>query len=72
MLNNIEDFRVAAGFGMGSTKLDNDLISEAFIMGAGAAAGMIVGYLNLEEDVAVDMAARVFEAIQMVLGENGE
>lgn len=72
MLNNIEDFRVAAGFGMGSTKLDNELISEAFIMGAGAATGMAVGYLGLDDDVAVDLARRVFESIQAVLDENEE
>lgn len=46
--------RVAAGFGLGSTKLDNDLIADAFILGAGFIAGAVTGMSDMDDETRED------------------
>lgn len=60
---------MVAGFGMGTTKLDNDLIVEAFIMGAGVATGLVSGFLDLEEKQYVEVAARCLAQIESITND---
>ena len=71
-MDNIQDFRSAVGFGMGSTKMDNELIEEAFIMGAGAATGMAAAYLDLSDEQTADFAQKVFAAVEWATGNSGD
>jgi hypothetical protein len=67
-MDNVEDLRTAVGFGMGTKTLDNELIADAFIMGAGAATGMAAGILNLDPATTVDLAAKIFAVVDTVVG----
>lgn len=66
----MNDLRVVAGFGMGTTKLDNDLIVEAFIMGAGVATGIICSSLNLSEKQSIEVAAKCLSYIESVTNDS--
>lgn len=65
----MKDLRVVAGFGMGTTKLDNDLIVEAFIMGAGVATGIISSSLGLDDKQSVEVAAKCLAHIESITND---
>lgn len=55
----LDDLRSLIGFGLGTTKLDNELIRDAFISGGGAAAGMAIKFLDLDDETGDRFAAFV-------------
>jgi hypothetical protein len=65
----MKDLRVVAGFGMGTTKLDNDLIVEAFIMGAGVATGIISRLLDLDEKLSGEVASECLSHIESITND---
>jgi hypothetical protein len=48
-----------AGLGKGTTVVDNDLIANAFEVGAGLAAGFVGGAAEFDEEQLVSVAAQL-------------
>jgi hypothetical protein len=66
--SRLEDIRVAAGFGLGSTNLDNELIMEAFIMGAGMGCGMSCFFLQLDPSTVADLSVFCLKQVSEITG----
>ena len=60
----IENIRAVVGFGLGTSRLDNELIREAFIMGAGFASGTAIEYLNLDEESSYALALECLALVE--------
>jgi hypothetical protein len=58
-----DDLRAAAGFGLGNTKLDNDLINEAFILGAGFGVGLAVDLVECGPERGLYIAQEVLRHV---------
>lgn len=67
-MNNqqIEDIRAVVGFGLGTSRLDNELIREAFIMGAGFGSGTAIDYMNLGDEKAMDLAMQCLSLLEKI------
>lgn len=58
---------VRAGLGKGSTVVDNDLISVAFMSGAGIALGFILQALDVKPAVGDEVATALFSFLNLCL-----
>jgi hypothetical protein len=56
-----------AGLGKGTTVVDNDLISVAFMGGAGIALGFILQALDTEPDLGDEVAKALFSFLSLCL-----
>lgn len=63
----IENIRAVVGFGLGTSRLDNELIREAFIMGAGFGSGTAIEYLDLDEEKSFSLALECLTLVEKVV-----
>jgi hypothetical protein len=68
--SQLEDIRVALGFGMGSSRLDNELIGEAFIMGAGFACGIAIDFLELSQEQSNSFALECLAIVNKIVDDD--
>lgn len=61
--------RGAIGYGLGSTDLDNNLIADAFLLGAGYIAGAVTSMFDLGEADAQEFLAKCVEMAALCLPE---
>jgi hypothetical protein len=63
----LEDIRAVIGVGLGTSKLDRQLIRDAFVLVAGAASGIATGFLDLGDEQAEELAAYSLELVTQIV-----